>query len=228
MTIKAILFDFDGTIADTHDAFLEIVNDLSKEFGYPQIDKTQLEQLKSLHYLDIIKQVGIPTLKIPFLFKRIKKELGTKIATLTPYQAIEPTLLHLQLQGYLLGIVTSNSKENVLVFLKKNNLETIFHFVHSGTTLFGKNKIINRVLREHHLRGSEVIYVGDEIRDIDAAKKSKILMISVGWGFNSPQLLAKHEPDFLVYTPGELLEVVEELNRPCSTKSVSNSSKLSF
>jgi phosphoglycolate phosphatase len=45
MVIKAVLFDFDGTIANTQDAFLEIVNDLANEFGYPQIDHAQLEKL---------------------------------------------------------------------------------------------------------------------------------------------------------------------------------------
>jgi phosphoglycolate phosphatase len=51
MTIKAVLFDFDGTIANTQDAFLEIVNDLADEFGYPQIDYIQLERLKNLSSL---------------------------------------------------------------------------------------------------------------------------------------------------------------------------------
>ena len=55
MTIKAVLFDFDGTIANTQDAFLEIINDLADEFGYPQIDRDQLERLKNLSSLEVIK-----------------------------------------------------------------------------------------------------------------------------------------------------------------------------
>ncbi len=212
MTIKAILFDFDGTIANTHDAFLEIVNDLADEFSYPRIDNIQLEKLKNLSSLEIIKESAIPPLKIPFILKRVKKELGKKISQLKPYDSISCTLLTLKKRGYLIGIVTSNLKENVLAFLEKNELDNIFDFIHSGTTLFGKNKIINRVIKENQLKVEEVIYVGDETRDINAAKQSNIRMISVCWGFNSPDILAKYEPDFLVYHPSELLDVVATLN----------------
>lgn len=212
MTIKAILFDFDGTIANTQDAFLEIVNDLADEFSYPRIDHIQLEKLKNLSSLEIIKESAIPPLKIPFILKRVKKELGKKISQLKPYDSISCTLLTLKKRGYLIGIVTSNLKENVLAFLEKNELDNIFDFIHSGTTLFGKNKIINRVIKENQLKVEEVIYVGDETRDINAAKQSNIRMISVCWGFNSPDILAKYEPDFLVYHPSELLDVVATLN----------------
>lgn len=211
MAIKAILFDFDGTIADTHDAFLEIVNDLADEFGYPRVDQVQLERLKNLSSMDIIKYSEIPTLKIPFIIKRVKKELSQRIAYLKPYYAIDKALLSLYDKGYLMGIVTSNLAENVVTFLKNNSLDKFFSFIHSGTTLFGKNKMINKVLREHKLRCEDVIYVGDETRDIHAAKKSNIIMISVGWGFNSPTILAQHQPDFLVYHPAELVEIVEKL-----------------
>ena len=213
MAIKAVLFDFDGTIANTQDAFLEIINDLADEWHYPSIDHVQLEKLKNLSSLEIIQQSGIPTLKIPFILKRVKKELGKKISQLEPYQSIGNALLTLKNQGYLIGIVTSNLKENVMAFLEKNELDQFFDFVYSGTTLFGKDKIINRVIKEYQLKVEEVIYVGDETRDISAAQQSKIRMISVAWGFNSPTILARHKPDFLIHHPSELLEVIADLDR---------------
>jgi phosphoglycolate phosphatase len=211
MVIKAVLFDFDGTIANTQDAFLEIVNELADEFGYPKIDLTQLERLKNLSSLEVIKESAIPPLKIPFLLKRVKKELGKKISHLEPYQSISCALKTLKEQGYLIGIVTSNLKENVMAFLEKNELDQLFDCVYSGTTLFGKDKIINRAMKEYQLKVEEVIYVGDETRDISAAQQSKIRMVSVAWGFNSPTILALHKPDFLVHNPTELLKVVAEL-----------------
>ncbi len=213
MTIKAVLFDFDGTIADTHDALLDIVNELADEFGYPSIDQDQLEILKNLSSIDVIKYSKISPFKVPFIIKRLKKELGKQITFLKPYDSIESVLFSLKQRGYLVGIVTSNLKENVLAFLAKNKLEQVFDLIHSGTTLFGKNRVINRVIRDHHLSASEVIYVGDETRDIVAANKSKIIMISVAWGFNSPAVLAKHHPDFLVHNPQELLNVISHLDQ---------------
>ncbi|MEY2984844.1 MAG: phosphoglycolate phosphatase [Cyanobacteriota bacterium] len=208
MAIKAILFDFDGTIADTHDAFLEIVNRLSREFGYPRVDRQEVERLKTLSSADIIRYAQISPFKIPFLLKRLKKELGRKIATLKPYCDIKEALILLKQKGYTLGIVTSNNKDNVSIFLQSNNLADFFDFVCAGTTLFGKNRIINRVLKEYDWQTEEVIYIGDETRDISAAKKSRLTMISVGWGFSSPVILQAYHPDFLIYHPRELMTAI--------------------
>ncbi|MFN9175722.1 MAG: HAD-IA family hydrolase [Synechocystis sp.] len=208
MAIKAILFDFDGTIADTHDAFLEIINRLAGEFGYPTVDGEEVERLKKLSSADIIKYSQISPFKIPFILKRLKKELGKQISTLKPYLDIKEVLGFLKEKGYTLGIVTSNHRDNVLVFLKNNDLAHFFDFVCAGTTLFGKSRMINRVLREHHWTAEEVIYIGDETRDISAAKKSRLTMISVGWGFSSPTILQEYQPDFLVYHPSELMAAI--------------------
>ncbi len=53
--------------------------------------------------------------------------------------------------------------------------------------------------------------MGDETRDIEAAKKSKIKIVAVTWGFNSSNVLAQHQPDFLIDIPQQLTEIFEDL-----------------
>lgn len=212
MAIKAVLFDFDGTIADTHDAFFAIVNRLANEFGYPVVDQVELARLKQLSSAEIIKYSRVSPFKIPFILKRFKKELGKEIKDLKPYRDMKEVLALLKQKGYVLGIVTSNLGDNVRIFLRNNDLEEMFDFVKAGTTLFGKNRIINRVLKEHNFKADEVIYVGDETRDISAAKKSRLTMISVAWGFSPPAILQEYEPDFLVHQPKELLTAIASLD----------------
>ena len=217
MSIKAILFDFDGTIADTQATFLEIVNQLAIEFGYHPVDSVELERLKEFSSADIIKQSHISPFKIPFILRRVKKELGKRIQLVEPYLEIETVLQFLKESHYLVGIVTSNSQDNVERFLELNQLSCYFDFIRSGTTLFGKSRMINRVLKDYQLQPNEVIYIGDETRDISAAKKSRLKMISVGWGFSSPKILQAFQPDFLVYHPIDLLktfQVLEMSNTP--------------
>ena len=212
MAIKAVLFDFDGTIADTHDAFFAIVNRWANEFGYPVVDQVELARLKQLSSAEIIKYSRVSPFKIPFILKRFKKELGKEIKDLKPYRDMKEVLALLKQKGYVLGIVTSNLGDNVRIFLRNNDLEEMFDFVKAGTTLFGKNRIINRVLKEHYFKADEVIYVGDETRDISAAKKSRLTMISVAWGFSPPAILQEYEPDFLVHQPKELLTAIASLD----------------
>ncbi len=208
MTQKVIIFDFDGTIADTVDALVSIANRLAIDFGYKQISPEQLAFLKNLTSREIIKYSGVSLFKIPFLVKQVKGELKNKIPELKPIPGIKEALTELQNQGYKLGIITSNSKENVTRFLTINDLNHLFDFIYSGITIFGKTTIINNVLRQKQLKPQEVIYVGDETRDIEASKKANIQVIAVTWGFNSPEVLAKQNPDYLIQQPSELLEVM--------------------
>lgn len=211
MTLKVIIFDFDGTIADTLDALVSITNDLSEEFGYKRANPDDIERLKNLSPRQIIKQSGISLFKLPGLLRKVKVRLNKEIELLTPISGISPVLIQLKKNGHLLGIITSNSKENVVIFLKANGLEEVFDFVYSGTTLFGKSKVINSFLSKEHLKPEDVIYVGDEARDIEAAKASWIKIVAVSWGFNSKELLTKHHPDFIIDAPKELIKVVENL-----------------
>ena len=209
MTIKAILFDFDGTIADTRDAFIKIVNRLAPEFGYKSVSQEEIEKLKHLSSREIIKQSEISFLQIPFLLKRVKTELSHEIEGLKTFVGLDACLEDLQSQGYQLGIVTSNSKKNVTAFLEENDLAKVFDFIYSGIPLFGKHQTINKFMKQNQLNPDEIVYVGDETRDINSAKKSGVKAIAVGWGFNSPEILSKHNPDYLAVQPQELTTAIE-------------------
>ncbi|MEA5549676.1 HAD-IA family hydrolase [Anabaena cylindrica UHCC 0172] len=209
MTQKVIIFDFDGTIADTVDALVTIANRLALEFGYIQITPDELALLRNLTSREIIRYSGISVFKIPFLLKKVKGELKNKIKEFHPISGIPEALIELKNEGYQLGIITSNSQENVTEFLKCNDLDYLFEFIHSGVTIFGKTTIINNVLRQRQIKTQSVIYVGDETRDIEASKKANIKVIAVTWGFNSAEALAKEHPNFLIDHPSELLEVIK-------------------
>ncbi len=208
MTQKVIIFDFDGTIADTVDALVSVANRLAEEFGYVQITPEELNLLRNLTSREIINYSGISVFRIPFLVKKVKGELKRKIPELKPIAGMKEALIDLKNADHHLGIITSNSKDNVTEFLKINELDNLFEFIYSGVTIFGKTTIINNVLRQKQIKVEEVIYVGDETRDIEASKKSNIKVVAVTWGFNSPEVLAKQKPNYLIHHPSELLEVV--------------------
>ena len=209
-TQKVIIFDFDGTIADTVEALVIIANRLAIEFNYPQITLEELALLRNLTSREIIKYSGISVFKIPFLVKKVKGELKRKIPELKPISGIKEALLILKEKNYRLGIITSNSEDNVKQFLNINDLDDIFEFIYSGVTIFGKTTIINNVLKQKQIKSSEAIYVGDETRDIEASQKANIKVIAVTWGFNNEEVLAKQNPDFVIREPRELLEVIQQ------------------
>ena len=122
MTAQIILFDFDGTIADTYQAVANITNQLSTEFGYKALSSEEQELIKNLSSREVVKLSEISVFKLPFLVKRVRTELSKEIANLKPIVGIETVLTELKNRGYILGIVTSNNQVNVDIFLKKNKL----------------------------------------------------------------------------------------------------------
>ncbi|MGB3262733.1 MAG: HAD-IA family hydrolase [Microcoleus sp.] len=209
---KVIIFDFDGTLADTIDILLSITNRLSAEFGFKPATKEEVAQLSNLTSWQILRYSGISIFKFPLLIRKLRAELRSEISDVQLFPGIKEVLLELKSLGFQLGIITSNSRENVLAALENNNLQDTFTFIYSGST-FGKHKVINKWLRQEHINPEEVFYVGDEIRDIDAARKTGIKIIAVGWGFNSQEVLALHHPDFLIERPQQLIEIMSNLGR---------------
>lgn len=208
-----IIFDFDGTLADTFDALVMITNRLALEFGYPPTTPDELPKLRNLSSREIIRQSGVSLFKIPFFLKKIREYLHQEILNLKTIPGIQEALVQLKHEGYCLGILTSNSEENVKLFLQKYEMQDLFNFIYSETSLFSKDKSLSKLMKKNNLSLDEILYVGDETRDIEASKKIQIQVIAVTWGFNSGEILAKHNPDFLIQQPSELIEVLGSLQQ---------------
>jgi len=206
---KVLLFDFDGTIADSFDNFLEIVETLSDKYNFPKIPLAEIEKSRSLDARTLVKRLKIPLYKIPFLAHDMKKMQKEKIAQLHPFRGLPEVLTSLKNKGYTLGIITSNAKENVKLFLKNNNIE-VFDYINGDAGMFGKDKLISNFLKQNGISKSDALYIGDEIRDIHASQKAGVKIVAVTWGFNSKAGLSKASPDFLIDKPEELLELLSK------------------
>jgi phosphoglycolate phosphatase len=204
--VRVILFDFDGTIVDSVAVGIEITNRLAGEFNFSPFTQVELDRLKTLGSREALKQSKIPLYKIPFLIRRFSQEMNQEIPHLTLFPGMKETVLELRRRGHYLGIVSTNSVKNIQDFLSVHDLDSTFDFIAASYTLFGKSRLIRRLIRQHSLHEARVFYVGDETRDIEAAKKSGVTAIAVTWGLNSPEILLSYQPDFLIRDPKELLE----------------------
>lgn len=202
-----VIFDFDGTIADTMPHVIDILQGLSTKYGYTKLSTSEIQKLQELSIREIFKIAGIPFYKLPFIVSDVKKMMSEQISLVKPIDGISQEIHTLKESGYSLGLVTSNNREIVLSFLKENDLD-IFDYIHTGTTVFGKARAVQKFLEKYSLINDQVIYIGDEIRDIEATQKVKIPIIAVTWGYNSNKGLAKYNPNYLVDKPEILHEVI--------------------
>ena len=84
----------------------------------------------------------------------------------------------------------------------------IFDVVHTTTSLRGKNTVLDRMVSQYNWAREDIVYVGDEIRDIAAAKKSRFRCAAVAWGFNSVKVLKRYKPDYFLNTPWDLTQLL--------------------
>jgi phosphoglycolate phosphatase len=209
--VKNIIFDFDGTIANTFDLAVKIYNNIAPEYNCTPVKEEDIEMLRMKKPQEFLKKYRISTFKLPFLLLRGRKELSKHISEIEPVKNIEASLYEIKNAGFRLGILTSNSKDNVSKFLENNNLLGIFDFIYSGKNIFGKDKVIRRLLRDKNISKESVIYVGDETRDVEAAKKAEIPVVAVSWGFNSREILVALQPNQIADDPDELLSCLQRI-----------------
>jgi phosphoglycolate phosphatase len=212
MSDRVFIFDFDGTIADTHRFIVDISNRLAEEFNYNVIAPEEVEQLKDKTSREIIRYLQVPIFKIPAILSKAKKELYEGIAGIKPIAGLKEILQLLDDDDVKMGILSSNATQNISTFLRNNDLE-VFDFVDSTVKVWTKNTSLQKLIDRYGFQPEQIIYIGDEVRDIEAAKKLRIKVAAVTWGYNSTKALAEHKPDFLIHTPQELYELCKAFSK---------------
>lgn len=208
MRYSTVIFDFDGTIADTFSKLVEINNRLYKELGTDPIDQNEALQLKEHAMRDWFRIIEIPIYKIPAFIKTIIEELHKEVASINAFAGIAQILKKLKKENVLTGIVTTDSVENVRKFLKAHDLEQYFEFVSSADFIAGKTFALNRIINQYKLVRSKTLYIGDTTRDIKNSKHVKIDVAAVTWGYNSEKLLTTYAPTYVVNSAEKLDKII--------------------
>lgn len=210
MKIKAIIFDFDGTIANTLPYTFEKIIEINRRLKVTgKKDEEIIKKIREMDYRQLMREFKVSWLKIPLIIweiKKAQKELYKKIEQIKAFKGIEKLIIELKKKGVNCYIYSSNIKKNIEKFLEINNLKTYFKKIYTGSNLLGKDKDLLFILKKEGLKREEVFYVADEVRDVLACQKAKIRIIAVSWGLNSPQLLKKTGALFIIKKPEEILK----------------------
>lgn len=197
---RCVLFDFDGTLGDTFEAGVEILNLLAGEFGFRPLPEDEVSHARDLSTRQLMRHLGIPQMKLHRISKRGTEEITKRIMGIRPFGGVPGMLRELSGMGVGLGVLTSNSEENVRAFLRNHGLE-VFDFIKSSSKLLGKSRVLRTIMQERGLEAREILFVGDELRDIEAAQEIGVHMAAVTWGYNSASALEAAAPDYMIDDP---------------------------
>jgi len=208
--IKYILFDFDGTIVDSLGLALQILNEMAEKYHYQKVTMEDMQKIKNMPLTEQFRKIGFPLHKIPAMTIECAAMYRQGIASLKPVEGIRNLISSLKKDGFCLSILSSNSVENITDFFERNDLK-VFDHIYSANNLFGKDKSIQKFIRKFGIKTEELLYVGDELRDIDACKAVGVKIVAVTWGYDPLLLLQSGMPDFIAERPEDIRKAVISL-----------------
>lgn len=203
--MKTIIFDFDGTIADSLELVIEIYSQLTGDTR--KLSLEERDALRKMPVQKVMKALGVRVWRAPFLVRKGRKIMHSRLNEVAVFPDLPEVLQALKDRGYSMQIVTSNSAENVRTFLDENNLGEYFTNITGNVGLFSKAKVLKQIIKKEKLDLNQTYYVGDEARDIVASKKAGLHIVSVTWGYNHGSLLEKLQPYALAKAPKDLLQI---------------------
>ena len=190
MPYRLALFDFDGTLADSLDWFLDVFDDVADRFGFRRLDPGDRERLRGLDARTILRDRGIPLWKLPRIARHMR-DLGAR-ADIRPFPGVPSLLAELTAGGVAVVVVTSNAESNVRRVLGPAAAH-VARFA-CGASLFGKAAKIRAVLRATGADPRTALLIGDEARDVEAARDAGIDCAAVAWGYADPAFLRSLQP----------------------------------
>lgn len=205
--IEAAIFDFDGVIADSLDLVLTVGNRYLRSWGVKPIDR---DFYRSNDVDKLYRSYGINPIRELFLLWKIRSEIHKSLRQIPVHPHIVPVVKSLS-QKAPLSVLTSNSKDNVLDYLKVHRIHNYFLEIHGNLLLFDKVRGLKGILNREKLDPDKTIYVGDEPRDVRTARNLGVKAAAVDWGFANRELLEKSEPDFIASTAEELLVGIQSI-----------------
>lgn len=211
MTIKALLFDFDGTLLDTNDLIIQTFMHILEE-KFPGQYSPQ----------DCLKFIG-PSLKETFdeitpgeteaMIARYREWNAVHHDELVKgYDAVVSTLQKLKAQGIRLAVVTTKNRAGIERGMKVLGADGMFEHcitLDDVTHVKPHPEPILLALEKLGVTKEEALMIGDNSHDIEGGKNAGVRTAGVAWSFKGEDYLRAFNPDFMLQHMTDLLELVK-------------------
>jgi phosphoglycolate phosphatase len=206
--MAAIIFDFDGTIADSFDYVADFI---AQDAGKAPLSPEQRQALRGLSIAGMVRHMGYNRFTGSILFLKGRRRMINAMSHLDAFDGMPELVRKLHNEGHELFILSTNSTRNVRRFIHAQKIHKYFLQIYGGVGMFGKAPALRQLLRDQNIETDNAVYVGDEMRDIEAAQSIGLRGIAVTWGFASRSNLASTKPMAMADTPDELMSLLQEI-----------------
>jgi phosphoglycolate phosphatase len=200
------IFDFDGTLADSLPWFVSSLDRTCDRFGLRRVKPEEIGTFRDLSSREVLNRLAMPRLRLPVLAAYMRRQFGENREKIPLFPGASDMLRSLHAAGVKIALVSSNAEDNV-----RHVLGPATHLVHHyacGASLWGKAVKFRRAVRTLRQSASTTTTIGDEIRDIEAARQAGLHAGAITFGYNSRNALASAHPDHLFDSYEDLVRVV--------------------
>jgi phosphoglycolate phosphatase len=190
---ELVIFDFDGTLADSADWMIKTFNGIAQQFGIRSVTPEEIEELRGKSNREIVSYLGVPMWKLPSIATEMRRRVEEDAMSIRLFDGIHQMLQRLRANGVRTAIVSSNSEHNIRRILGPENASLV-DFYDCGASLFGKARKLRAVVTRSGVPAAKSICIGDETRDIEAAREAGIASGAVLWGYASRDVLQSFAP----------------------------------
>jgi phosphoglycolate phosphatase len=205
MKYQLAMFDSDGTLADTLPWMRSVFNELAEEFGFRKVESHEYDRFKMLHGAALYRELNLPLWKLPRVVRGMRRKMSEYTGSFHLYNGIAEVLQRLTEAGIKVAVVSSNSRENVERILGAENARLVSHFG-CGVSMFGKAARLRQTVRACGVAARGAIYVGDEVRDAEAARVAGVAFGAVVWGQHDEATLRAQNPTEIFASVAEIAQ----------------------
>jgi phosphoglycolate phosphatase len=201
---RLAIFDFDGTLADSLPWFRASFQDMIARFDLAPVAADEIEGLRMMSARQIMARLNVPMWRLPIIVSDMRKRKLAAAADISLFDGVAALLADLQRLGIPTAIVSSDGEESVRRVLGPT--AALISRFDCGAAIFGKHRKFRRVARHFGTRPADTICIGDEIRDIEAARAAGMDSGAVAWGYAFPAALQAASPTHLFNSMAEITQ----------------------
>lgn len=209
--VDLVIFDFDGTLADSTAWAIRAVRPLAERFKFKAVTEDEIAMLRGRTSREIIAYLGLPLWKIPLVAAHGKKMMAAEAHAIPLFAGTGDLLRGLSAAGLRLAIVSSNSEATIRSILGAELAGLVDHYG-CGAAIFGKAAKFRAVVKAARVPKDRVLCIGDETRDIEAAREAGLACGAVEWGYATRRALADYGPTMMFSAMDEIISRVAASN----------------
>jgi phosphoglycolate phosphatase len=215
-TMKAVIFDLDGTLLDTLDDIADSMNTMLKKFGLPTHNVEDYKYFVGDGATTLAERCApnahVANITASQLASAYKAEYSNMQANKTiPYDGIPELLSALAERGIMMAVLTNKAHPAALdvmsLFFPTIHFDAIIGH-RPGHPLKPNPTGVHEIMKQLNLSSEEVLYVGDTNTDMQTAAAAGLKSVGVLWGFRSEKELIDSGADIIVSHPLEILQYI--------------------